>query len=221
VWRAMDINECYSTLGLKPDTPFSEVHKRYLELSKKYHPDSHFLISESDKKYYELRFKEINAAFNAIKNYTNTGSTSLYKEEKKSKISPSEIAKAYYLKAVSFYKERDINNALDCYINAYRRDESNPNYLRGVVKCLMEKPRRLHEAKDYCLKLIKLEDYNGENFFILGKIYYKAELKNAALTNFKKAKSLNFNSDELENYLKELDKNGGFARKVLSIFSRK
>jgi hypothetical protein len=33
--------------------------------------------------------------------------------------------------------------------------------------------------------------------------------------------SLNFNSDELENYLKELDKNSGFARKVLSIFSRK
>ncbi|UOD34251.1 J domain-containing protein [Deferribacteraceae bacterium V6Fe1] len=215
----MDINECYDTLGLTSDASFEQVHKRFIELSKKYHPDSKFNVSDADKIYYQERFKEINEAYQTIKN--SFGGTTIPVSESKSRnLSNNDIAKTYYARGLNFLKEGDINNALDCFLNAYRKDETNPRYLRNVVKCLMEKPRRLHEAKEYCMKLIKLEDYNGENFFLLGKIYYKAELKSAALNYLKKAKTLNYVNSELDALIEELDEKQGFARKVFSIFGK-
>jgi len=213
----MDISKCYDTLGLSQDASLDEVHKRFIELSKKYHPDASFNISDADKLYYQERFKEINEAYQTIREFSEDKSI-IFKENKN--LNNKDIAKAYYLKGMAFLKEGDINNALDCFLNAYRKDENNFRYLRSVVKCLIEKPRRLHEAKEYCMKLIKVEGYNGENFFLLGKIYYKAGLKNASLNYLKKAKTLNFVNAELDSLIEELEEKPNFVRKIFSIFEK-
>jgi len=213
----MDISKIYDTLGLSQYASLDEVHKRFIELSKKYHPDARFNISDSDKLYYQERFKEINEAYQTIRNLSKDKSI-IFKENKT--LNNKDITKAYYLKGMEFLKEGDINNALDCFLNAYRKDENNPRYLRNVVKCLIEKPRRLHEAKEYCMKLIKVEDYNGENFFLLGKIYYKAGLKNTSLNYLKKAKTLNFINTELNSLIEELEEKPNFVRKMFSIFEK-
>lgn len=52
----------YQTLGLRRDTPFEDVHKRFRELSRKYHPDKN---KSPDA---EQQYKKIVNAFEQIRN---------------------------------------------------------------------------------------------------------------------------------------------------------
>lgn len=141
----MDINKCYDTLGLTEDASFEQVHKRFIELSKKYHPDSNFNSSEEDKLHCQEKFKEINEAYQAIKRSLEDKDIA-FKENKN--LNTKDIGKVYYIKGMAFYNEGDINNALDCFFNAYRKDENNPIYIRNIVKCLLEKPEGFMKQKN-------------------------------------------------------------------------
>lgn len=220
------IDECLLTLGIKEGSTLEDVKKAYHELARRYHPDIHIDLSEDDKVYYEERFKSISQAYNELINYFKDKNNSqiaespIFKEPQK-KYNERELAKAFYMKGLGFFKKNDINNALECFMAALRKDDTNPHYIRMVIKCLYTKDRRLHEAKEYALKLLQIEDFNGENYYLLGKIYQKAGLKSSALSNLKKAEELGFKSEELSNLIKELRPKNEFKRKFLSIFSKK
>lgn len=214
----MEIEKYYEKLGLAANTPFKIVHSKYIELSKRYHPDGKVDLTDEERKVLEEKFKEISEAYNFIKNYSDKSLTGNFFQNKEAKAySDKEIAKAYYVKGLQYLKEGDINNAIDSFMNAYRKDENNIHYLRYVVKALMEKDRRLYEAKEYCMKLIKLEDYNGENYFLLGKIYFKANLKDTARIYFEKAKKMGFESKELNSLLSQIQSENTLKNKLLSI----
>lgn len=220
------INECFLTLGIKEDSPLEEIKKAYHKLARRYHPDAHLGLSEDDKVYYEERFKSINQAYNELLNYFNDKNNGqpdespIFKEPQK-KYTERDVAKAFYMKGLGFFRENDINNALECFMAALRKDDTNAHYIRMVIKCLSTKDRRLHEAKEYALKLLQIEDFNGENYYLLGKIYQKAGLSSSALSNLKKAEELGFKSEELSNLIKQLRPKNEFKRKFLSIFSKK
>lgn len=220
------ISGCFLTLGIKDDSSLDEVKKAYYKLARRYHPDSNVALSESDKLYYSERFNSINQAYNELVDYfmnsgENNDQETSPRQEYSNRYSDSDVAKAYYMKGLGFFRENDINNALDCFIAAHRKDETNAHYLRMIVKCLINKDRRLHEAKEYALKLLQVEDFNGENFYLLGNIYHKAGLDSSALSNFKKAKDLGFNNREIPVLIKSLESKNTFKRKILNIFSKK
>lgn len=61
----MNLNEAYAILELTSDSSEDDVRKRFRELSKKWHPDKNQNNSEA-----EVKFKEINSAFQRITNPT-------------------------------------------------------------------------------------------------------------------------------------------------------
>ena len=65
------VQKYYDVLGVTKETPFEELKKKYRELSKKYHPDAHHNSPLRDLA--EEKFKEINEAYDKIKNYLENG----------------------------------------------------------------------------------------------------------------------------------------------------
>lgn len=217
----MDIEKYYNLLGLESNAPLQDVHLKYIELSKKYHPDAKVNVTDEEKKVFEERFKEISEAYSIIKNYNSKSLEEYFLKNNETKTySKKEIAKAYYIKGLQYFKEGDINNAIDAFLNAHRKEEGNIQYLRYIVKSLMEKERRLYEAKDYCMKLIQLEEYNGENYFLLGKIYFKVNFKHSAKIYFEKAKKCGYESKELYSLLSQIKTKSNLKDKLFSILKK-
>ena len=59
------IDDPYKVLGVSPDASDEEIKRAYRKLAKQYHPD----VNPGDKTA-EEKMKEINAAYDAIKNGT-------------------------------------------------------------------------------------------------------------------------------------------------------
>lgn len=209
----------YKILGISESAPTTEVRKHYLELCKKYHPDKLQYENEEKQKEAEEHFRLINEAYEVLSSISK--STNYYKQSKSdtSDMDAKQIGRAYFIKGIHFYKEGDINNALDSFLNAYRKDEKKPEHIRYVVKCLLTKDRRLHEAKEYCLKLLKIEFFNAENFYLMGLIYKKADLQEAAAEYFHKAQRMGFDSKLIDDQLAGM-KPAGFKKKIKKIFKK-
>lgn len=208
----------YNILGISEGATDSEIRNRYIEQCKKFHPDK--LINESIEKQKEAeeQFRLINEAYEILTN-KNTAVSDIKIKPDTSATDATAIAKSYFLKGVYFYKENDINNALDAFVNAHRKDESKPEYIRYIVKCLLTKERRLHEAKEYCQKLLKIEFFNAENFYLMGIIYKKANLTETALKYFHKAKQMGFDSKLVDKQINEKESEN-FKIKIKNIFRK-
>jgi len=208
----------YKILGISEGAPASEIRKHYLALCKKYHPDKLQGESEEKQKESQEHFRLINEAYEILSSINKAGFD--YKTiPDTSETNAKDIGRAYFIKGIHFYKEGDINNALDAFVNAYRKDETKPEYIRYIIKCLLTKERRLHEAKEYCLKLLKIEFYNAENFYLMGLIYKKANLIQAASEYFHKAKRMGFESQLVDYELNEIEPKS-FKKKIKKIFKK-
>lgn len=64
---SMDRNSNYATLGVSPSATDDEVKAAYRSLALKYHPDRYAGKSDAERQAAEEKFKEINAAYEAIK----------------------------------------------------------------------------------------------------------------------------------------------------------
>jgi len=208
----------YKILGISEEAPASEIRSHYLALCKKYHPDKLRDESEEKRKEAEEHFMLINEAYEMLSSI-NKADFDYQAKPDTSDIDAKSIGRAYFIKGIHFYKEGDINNALDAFVNAYRKDETKPEYIRYIVKCLLTKERRLHEAKEFCLKLLKIEFYNSENYYLMGLIYKKANLMQAASEYFHKAERMDFDSQLVDCQLKEIDPES-FKRKIKKIFKK-
>ncbi|MBN2143835.1 MAG: J domain-containing protein [Candidatus Aureabacteria bacterium] len=62
----------YSILGITQGSPQNEIKKKYHDLVTKYHPDKFINASNSEKEIAALKIKEINWAYNQIKNIVKT-----------------------------------------------------------------------------------------------------------------------------------------------------
>jgi len=208
----------YQILGISEGAPASEIRSHYLALCKKYHPDKLQNESVEKQKEAEEHFRLINEAYEILSSINKAGFDYQAKPDT-SDMDARDIGRAYFIKGIHFYKEGDINNALDAFVNAYRKDGTKPEYIRHIVKCLLTKERRLHEAKEYCLKLLKIEFFNAENFYLMGLIYKKANLIEAASEYFHKAKRMGFDSNLVDIQLNEIEPKN-FKKKIKKIFKK-
>ena len=106
--------ECLEILELKVGFTLDELKKKWLELSKKYHPDKHATADEILKKLAEEQYKRINEAYTYLKeNYGRNQNQYQYqyssenkpKEERKSRMETDPI---FYLENCDILNEENI-----------------------------------------------------------------------------------------------------------------
>lgn len=193
-----------------------DAKKSYFRLVKEYHPDRFAHHGEEAYKNALSKFQEIKEAYEYITtNYHNLyqkkDSTLSYKEEKD--------LESYYLSALHYFKKGDINSALNCFLICHRRQDNNPKFIRGIIRCLFTKERRLVEALEYCHKLINLEPVKSENYYLIGKCYYLLKDNTKALQYLKKAKEMDYNFEDIYTLLDELEPKS-FVKKLLTKFKK-
>ena len=195
-------SQCKKILQLPDDFDMKLLKKQYHLLSKKYHPDKPLEKPQEEIDKIKEQFYVIKEAYEILLNLQNNPNSNIKVSNEINNKHSSKINHDYlYKKGMKYYKEGDINNALECFNKAYQIDNENTNYERAIIKCLMQKERRLLEAKERCVELTKKESFNAENFYLLGKIYKKAGFYDAAKDIFKKSLSLGFNKNLIEKEL--------------------
>ena len=113
--------ECLEILELKVGFTLEELKKKWLELSKKYHPDKHATADEILKKLAEEQYKRINEAYTYLKeNYGRNQNQYQYssenkpKEERKSRMETDPI---FYLENCNELNEENIKIFLNRFPN--------------------------------------------------------------------------------------------------------
>ena len=155
--------ECLEILELKVGFSLEELKKKWLELSKKYHPDKHATANEILKKLAEEQYKRINEAYTYLKeNYGRNQNQYQYqyssenkpKEERKSRMETDPI---FYLENCNELNEENIKIFLKRFPN-----EKN-NILLKIF--LLLKNKNISEIKNLSSKI---EDIvNNRSFEII------------------------------------------------------
>ncbi|BAI81105.1 hypothetical protein DEFDS_1649 [Deferribacter desulfuricans SSM1] len=191
-------------LGLDSTATKNDIKRRYLELVKKYHPDVN--DGKSDQ------FVAISKAYNyLIKNKDSDKAPDIEEIFNEKKENYKQIARKLYAVGVKYFREGDVNNALNAFEEAYRKD-NNPKYKKWIVKCLLLKPRRLFDAKELCLELIREEPWDPENYVLLGDVYYKREIYKVANQYYKKAIEHGYPKEALKDKIVDMKK--GFLSRL-------
>ena len=119
--------ECLEILELKVGFTLEELKKKWLELSKKYHPDKHTTADEILKKLAEEQYKRINEAYTYLKeNYGRNQNQYQYqyssenkpKEERKSRM---ETDPDFYLENCDILNEENIK----IFLNRFPYEKNN------------------------------------------------------------------------------------------------
>ena len=115
--------ECLEILELKVGFTLDELKKKWLELSKKYHPDKHATADEILKKLAENQYKRINEAYTYLKenygqNQSQNSSKKEYNYQKKSKM---ETDPDFYLENCDILNEENIK----IFLNRFPYEKNN------------------------------------------------------------------------------------------------
>ena len=155
--------ECLEILELKVGFTLEELKKKWLELSKKYHPDKHATADEILKKLAEEQYKRINEAYTYLKeNYGRNQNQYQYqyssenkpKEERKSRMETDPI---FYLENCNELNEENIK----IFLNRFPNEKNN--ILLKIF--LLLKNKNISEIKNLSSKI---EDIvNNRSFEII------------------------------------------------------
>ena len=153
--------ECLEILELKVGFTLEELKKKWLELSKKYHPDKHATADEILKKLAEEQYKRINEAYTYLKeNYGRNQNQNQYssenkpKEERKSRMETDPI---FYLENCNELNEENIK----IFLNRFPNEKNN--ILLKIF--LLLKNKNISEIKNLSSKI---EDIvNNRSFEII------------------------------------------------------
>ena len=155
--------ECLEILELKVGFTLDELKKKWLELSKKYHPDKHATADEILKKLAEDQYKRINEAYTYLKeNYGRNQNQYQYqyssenkpKEERKSRMETDPI---FYLENCNELNEENIK----IFLNRFPNEKNN--ILLKIF--LLLKNKNISEIKNLSSKI---EDIvNNRSFEII------------------------------------------------------
>ena len=155
--------ECLEILELKVGFTLDELKKKWLELSKKYHPDKHATADEILKKLAEEQYKRINEAYTYLKeNYGRNQNQYQYqyssenkpKEERKSRMETDPI---FYLENCNELNEENIK----IFLNRFPNEKNN--ILLKIF--LLLKNKNISEIKNLSSKI---EDIvNNRSFEII------------------------------------------------------
>ncbi len=197
----------YKILGVGTDLTEPELRKVFLELAKKFHPDT--AADDKERKEKEAKFKEITYAYNVLKRRIADGfSGSGTEQESKGDIKwDIDFLKR---KAHSYIHKGDYNSAIDV-LRIVDDSDYEINMLLGVAYF---KKKQLHLASEFFKKAHEQNPWKAEALAYLGEVYYSIGLSRSAEKYYKDA--LNIDPDN-KMALKGLEKlkKSGFSLKSL------
>lgn len=208
-----DVAEAYKVLGLTSSSSIEIIKDRYHSLVKEYHPDVNSENTDANSKI----LGEITAAYNLIINYIDAGRKTNFKPVEKDP-KQAKAAENAFRRGRMYLEKGDINSALDTFATIYRQFPENTKYLFYYIKALMEKPRRLHDAKDLCLELVQKEPFEPNTLKLMGDIYLKAGLESTAKQHYQRAVEMGYDKSLL-NFFDKASETGIFKKLLKGIMN--
>lgn len=174
----------YSILDTGRDADIHEIRKSYLRLVKKYHPDTQSDGNDGDTE----KFQSVLEAYRILSDpklrdeYDQSFTGHLRVEKKKEQTDENVKARAerLYHEGMEAYRAGDFNKAIEYLHILANLLPANPHYLSSLGLALSKKKRRLHEARNWCEKAVKLEPYNANYYVNLAIVYKEAGLNKMA-----------------------------------------
>lgn len=205
----MTIDQAYEKLGLDKTASLNDVKSKYRALSKMCHPDMNNDMDQILKAAMDDEFIMLQKAYDQISNVAKPGGKAK-PVETEDPVHTKEtdfvkVAQTNYKRGIFAYKQGDYSLALQLFQASQRLDPKNKDYDRGIIRCLLTKNRRTHEAKELCVDLVKQESYNPENYYLMGKIYEQAKIPAQALHFYNKARSHGFDEYLVNAAIKEVE----------------
>ena len=156
--------ESLGILELKPGFTLEELKKKWLELSKKYHPDKHATADEILRKLAEEQYKKINEAYTYLKenygkNQYQSSAESGASQQKKSRMETDPI---FYLENCTILNEENIRIFLNRF--PYERN----NILLRLFLSL--KNRNISEIRNLSPRIEEIE-YNQSFEIIVNRLF--------------------------------------------------
>lgn len=210
----------YSILEIDRTASKREIRKAYLRLVKRYHPDA----GRGDTE----RFRLILEAYKILgderkrEEYDRSffGSQRIEKVEKEKRDASREAsrirAERLYHEGMEAYRIGDYSRAIEFLHIAANLSSSNPLYLTNLGLALSKKRRRLHEARDWCEKAVRLDPYNPAYCINLGVVYREAGLSKMAERYFNKALRLDPDNRRAIEELGIFDKKDALKDKIVT-----
>lgn len=163
------------------------VKKNYFRLTKEFHPDRYFAITDDTvKAKLTAIFDAVTAAYESLKddrlrqNYFKSLGTAKKAEE------PDE-ADEQFKRGVEELKSGNFLEAVEHLRAATRMMPKNAGYWNYLSLTFSKIPGRLKDAEEALMTAIKLEPFNADLLSNLGLIYMKAGVKAKAQASFEKA----------------------------------
>ncbi len=174
----------YSILDTGRDADIHEIRKSYLRLVKKYHPDTQPDGNEGDTE----KFQSVLEAYRILSDpklrteYDQAFPGFQRAEKRKDQTDENIKGRAEKLchEGIEAYRAGDFNRAIEYLQIAANLAPANPHYLSSLGLALSRKKRRLHEARNWCEKAVKLEPYNANYYVNLAIVYKEAGLNKMA-----------------------------------------
>lgn len=222
----------YSILEIDRNADINEIRKAYRRLVKKYHPDMQ--QSPSEKGLGESnteKFQSVLEAYRVLSDpklkgeYDQTLPTfSGYQRVKAKKDHTDETiknrAERLYQEGMEAYRMGDYNRAIEFLQICANLVPTNARYLSSLGIAYSKKKRRLHEARDWCEKAIKLEPYNANYYVNLAIVYKEAGLNKLAQRYFDQALKLDPENKRAKEGKEGLVKSNMLKEKFLSFMQK-
>jgi hypothetical protein len=163
------------------------VKKNYFRLTKEFHPDRYFAITDDTvKAKLTAIFDAVTAAYESLKddrlrqNYFKSLGTAKKAEE------PDEAGEQFK-RGVEVLKSGNFLAAVEHLRSATKMMPKNAGYWNYLSLTFSKIPGRLKDAEEALMTAIKLEPFNADLLSNLGLIYMKAGVKAKAQASFEKA----------------------------------
>ncbi len=203
-YAALGSQDHYQLLGVTPASPLQEIKHAYFRLPKSYHPDRHFDPAMADMKpALETLFDRIHKAYSILSDQARRAEYDLaaarrapaknefvekrpegYQEDYKEKAAR---AVEQFNNGLQDFKTGNYWGAEESFAWATRLDPIKAPYFYYHGLCLINMPRRRHEAEESLLKAIDLDPTRLEYHLELSNLYLKSGLKTKAIGVLNKA----------------------------------
>ena len=192
----------YEVLGVSVGVTESELRKAFLELAKKFHPDT--AVDEADRREKEERFKEITYAYNVLKKSISV-SFSANRAEQNSKNNDIKWDVNFLKKkAHSYINKGDYNSAIDVL-----RIIDNPDYEINMLLGIAHfRKKQLHLASEFFKRAHEQNPWKSEALAYLGEVYRSIGLNKSAAKYYRDALSIDSNNKMALKGLEKLEKSG-------------
>jgi len=217
----------YDLLQVNKNASQDEISAAFRKLIKLHHPDRY--ADPDEKAEAEIRFQEITAAFNTLKDPEKRAAYDQGLGTDSDTVKQTDTKE----QARQFFKNglNQLNNlseykmAEEFFKKAVYLDKDNPKYLFYLATVMGKDPRKRRKAVEYLEKAVTLDPFSAEYRAKIGTLYLEGGMRTRARKYFQKALKLDDSCQEAIDGLERLgggvSKNGSGKGLFLKLFGRK